>query len=128
MTDSTSSSAPARGFLTPGGPIRDNVTLIEWCEQSRRVLHAGALELGICAAEIDAKLRKVSRGLVVGGLTAGYRAGRVAKPIGQAAEALVVASRYIITASNRFEAVYMPELEAAGYRSKANPGFAFKGN
>lgn len=128
MTQSTNSPSPARGFLTPGGPIADNVTLIEWCEQSRRVLHTGALELGICAAEVDAKLRKVSRGLVVGGLTAGYRAGRVAKPIAQAAEALVVASRYIITASNRFEAVYMPELEAAGYRGKSQPGFAFKGN
>lgn len=128
MADSTSGNPPARGFLTPGGPIQDNVALIEWCEQSRKLLHSGALELGICAAEIDAKLRKVSRGLVVGGLTAGYRAGRVAKPIGQAAEALVVASRYIITASNRFQAVYMPELEAAGYRGRTNAGFAFKGD
>jgi hypothetical protein len=126
MTQSAGGSTPARGFLTPGGPITDNVALIEWCEQSRKMLHAGALELGICAAEVDAKLRKVSKGLVIGGLTAGYRAGRVAKPISDAAEALVVASRYIITASNRFEAVYMPELEAAGYRGPAKPGFAFK--
>jgi hypothetical protein len=115
-----------RGFLTPGGPITDNVAFIEWAENSRRLLHSGALELGICAAELDAKLRKVSRGLVVGGMTSGYRAGRVAKPVGQAAEALVVASRYIITASNRFQAVYMPELEAAGYRPRAG-GFEFKG-
>jgi hypothetical protein len=122
MTQNT----PARGFLTPGGPIADNVALIEWCEQSRKMLHTGALELGICAAEVDAKLRKVSKGLVVGGLTAGYRAGRVATPIGKASEALVVASRWIITASNRFEAVYMPELEAAGYRANRNPSFAFK--
>ncbi|GAA2566465.1 hypothetical protein GCM10010435_44630 [Winogradskya consettensis] len=106
--------------------MTDNIAFIDWCEQSRRVLHTGALELGICAAEVDARLRKVSRGLVVGGLTSGYRAGRVAKPIGQAAEALVVASRYIITASNRFEAVYMPELQAAGYQAAGTPGFAFK--
>ncbi|AGL13897.1 hypothetical protein [Actinoplanes sp. N902-109] len=127
MTQSTNSSSAARGFLTPAAPLTDNVALIEWFEGSRRVLHTGALELGIVAAEIDAKLRKVSRGLVVTGMTAGYRAGRVAKPIGQAAEALVVASRYIITASNRFEAVYMPELQAAGYQQKPS-GFGFKAN
>lgn len=114
-----------RGFLTPGGPIQDNVALIEWCEQSRRMLHAGALELGICAAEVDATLRKVSKGLMVGGLSSTYRAHRVSKPIAQAAESLVVASRYIITASNRFQAVYMPELEAAGYRPAAS-SFSFK--
>lgn len=125
MSQSTSGSSPARGFLTPGGPITDNVALIEWCEQSRRILHSGSLELGICAAEVDAKLRKVSKGILVAGMTSSYRAGRVSKPISQAAEALVVASRYIITASNRFEAAYMPELQAAGYQN-SKPSFGFR--
>lgn len=120
------SDAPNRGFLTPGGPLTDNIAFIEWAENSRRILHAGALELGICASELDAKLRKVSRGLVVGGMTAGYRASRVSKPVSQAAEALVVASRYLITASNRFQAVYLPELEQAGYRPRS-ADFKFKG-
>jgi hypothetical protein len=124
MADQQSSN---RGFLTPGGPLTDNIAFIEWAENSRRILHSGALELGICAAELDAKLRKVSRGLVIGGLSSGYRAQRVSKPVGQAAEALVVASRYIITASNRFQAVYLPELEAAGYKPAAG-NFSFKGH
>ncbi len=125
MSQTTNGSSAARGFLTPGGPITDNVALIEWCEQSRRILHSGALELGICAAEVDAKLRKVSKGLMIGGLTSTYRARQVSKPISQAAEALVVASRYIITASNRFEAVYLPELEASGYR-RPTSSFGFR--
>lgn len=112
-----------RGFLTPQAPINSNIELIEWFEQSRRVTHAGALELGIVAAEIDAQLRKVSRGLMVAGVSSRYRAHMVSKPIAQAGEALVVASRYIITARNKFEAVYMPELEAAGYKP---PSSAFK--
>ncbi len=106
--------------------MTDNVAFLEWTENSRRILHTGALELGICAAELDAKLRKVSRGLVVGGLTSGYRASRVSNPVSQAAEAMVVASRYIITASNRFQAVYLPELEQAGYKPRASD-FSFRG-
>lgn len=128
MAQTAGGSGQARGFLTPGGPITDNIAFLEWCEQSRKILHGGALELGICAAEVDARLRKVSRGLMVGGMTSGYRSGRVAKPIASAAEALVVASRYIITASNRFEAGYAPELEAAGFHGRGNPGFTFRGN
>lgn len=126
MAQQTNGSGKARGFLTPGGPIKDNHLFIEWLEQSRFILHTGALELGIVAAEMDARLRKVHRGLVVGGLTASYRAGRVSKPVSDAAEALVAASRYLITADNRFKAVYMPELEAVGYQPSAS-GFVFKG-
>lgn len=114
-----------RGFLTPQAPIQSNIELIEWFEQGRRVLHMGALELGIVSAEIDAQLRKVSRGVLVAGVLARYRAHMVSKPIAQAGEALIVASRYIITARNKFEAVYMPELEAAGYRPPAS-AFTFK--
>ena len=88
-------------------------------------MHTGALELGIVSAEVDAQLRKVSRGVLVAGVSARYRAHMVSKPIGQAGEALVVASRYIITARNRFEAVYAPELEAAGYRPAAS-SFGFR--
>jgi hypothetical protein len=113
------------GFLTPQAPINSNIELIEWFEQGRRILHTGALELGIVSAEIDAQLRKVSRGLMVAGVSSRYRAHMVSKPIGQAGEALVIASRYIITARNKFEAVYMPELEAAGYRPAAS-AFKFK--
>lgn len=125
MAQTENGEGKARGFLTPATPLNDNHAFIEWLEQSRKVLHMGALELGICAAETDARLRKVSRGLVVGGLTAGYRARRVSQPISDAAEALVNASRYLITANNRFVAVYMPELEAVGYQPR--PGdFTFK--
>lgn len=116
-----------RGFLTPGGPLTDNVSFFEWCENSRRLLHSGALELGICASEIEARLRRVSGGLMVAGMSSRYRARQVTRPVAQAGEALVVASRYIITASNRFEAVYMPELEAAGYKtSGGSTPFSFK--
>jgi hypothetical protein len=113
------------GFLTPHAPITNNIELIEWFEQGRRILHTGALELGIVSAEIDAQLRKVSRGLMVAGVSSRYRAHMVSKPIAQSAEALIVASRYIITARNKFEAVFMPELEAAGYRPPAS-SFKFK--
>ncbi len=112
--------------MTPGGPIKDNIDFINWCEESRKVTHAGALELGICAAEIDARLRKVSRGLVVTGMSARYRASKVSQPIANASEALIACSRYLITASNRFEAVFMPELEQAGYKGRSRPGFEFK--
>lgn len=114
MADNTA----RHGFLTPGVPLNDNVALLEWAEQSRRLLHMGSLELGITAAELDARLRKVNPTLVVAGLDARYRARQVTKPVAQAAEALTLASRYIITATNRFEAVFMPELEQAGYRAK----------
>jgi len=119
------SEAERRGFLTPVAPINNNKALFEWFEQSRVLLHSGALELGIVSAEIDAQLRKVSRGIMVAGLSARYRAHMVSREIAHAGEALTVASRYIITASNKFEAAYMPELAAAGYRPR--PGtFEFK--
>ncbi|MDR7278957.1 hypothetical protein [Catenuloplanes atrovinosus] len=113
------------GFLTPNAPLTDNVALLEWAEQSRKLLHMGSLELGITAAELDAKLRKVNPHLLVAGLDARYRARQISKPVAQAAEALTVASRYIITATNRFEAVFMPELEQAGYKPRADE-FTFK--
>lgn len=114
-----------RGFLTPQAPLTSNIELFEWFEQSRQVLHAGSLELGIVAAELDAQLRKVSRGVLVAGVSARYRAHMVSKPIGQAGAALVAASRYIITSRNKFEAVFLPELEAAGYKP-APSAFNFK--
>jgi len=114
-----------RSFFAAADSLTDNVALLEWCERSRRILHAGALELGICASELDARLRSVSRG-PVGGLSGRARARQVARPIQQASEALVIASRYVITASTRFQAVYMPELEAAGFRRSRRPDFKFK--
>lgn len=117
-------SQHARTFFTAADGITDNIVLLEWCEQSRRVLHAGALELGICASELEARLRNASRG-PVGGLSARARSRQVAKPIQQASEALVIASRYIITASTRFQAVFMPELEQVGHRPRRDQ-FRFK--
>jgi hypothetical protein len=130
MTQAANGNGQARGngFLTPGGPIKDNHIFLQWLEQSRFILHTGGLELGIVAAEMDARLRKVHKGIIVGGLTSGYRARRVSKPISDAAEALIVASQYLITASNRFEAVYTPELEEVGYQNKTVPTFTFKGS
>ncbi|MBB4958972.1 hypothetical protein [Micromonospora polyrhachis] len=116
----------SKSFFVGADALTDNLALIEWCENSRRILHAGALELGICASELDAKLRTVSGGLSVGGLSGRRRANQVSRPIGQASEALVVASQYIITASNRFVAAFDPELSAAGYRGARKPDFKFK--
>lgn len=113
-----------RTFFSVADGITDNIVLLEWCEHSRRLLHAGALELGICASELEARLRSASRG-PVGGLSGRARARQVARPIQQASEALVIASRYIITAANRFQAVYLPELEAVGHRPRRDE-FRFK--
>jgi hypothetical protein len=113
-----------RTFFAAADSLTDNIALLEWCEGSRRLLHAGALELGICASELDARLRAISRG-PVGGLSGRARARQVARPIQQASEALVIASRYIVTASSRFQAVYLPELEAAGHKPRRND-FRFK--
>ncbi|MBN1170548.1 MAG: hypothetical protein JXA67_00040 [Micromonosporaceae bacterium] len=117
---------PNRGIFTGADALTDNIALAEWFNTSRRILHAASLELGVTASELDARLRAVSRGLTVGGLTGRARARQVTKPLGHAAEALVVASQYIVTASTRFEAVYMPELEAVGHKPRRNE-FRFKG-
>lgn len=109
---------PQRGIFTGADALTDNVALAEWFESTRRVLHAASLELGITASELDARLRAVSRGLPVGGLTGRARARQVTKPIANAAESLVVASQYIVTAAGRFEAVYMPELETVGHKPR----------
>ena len=114
-----------RSFFAGADALTDNVALLEWCENSRRILHAGALELGICASELDARLRAIRTG-PMGGMSGRARARQVAKPIQQASEALVIASRYVVTASTRFQAVYLPELEAAGHRPRRND-FKFKG-
>ncbi|MEU7590663.1 hypothetical protein AB0A95_30775 [Micromonospora sp. NPDC049230] len=113
-----------RSFFAGADALTDNVALLEWCENSRRILHAGALELGICASELDARLRAVSRG-PMGGMSGRARARQVARPIQQASEALVIASRYIVTAGSRFQAVYLPELETAGHRPRRQD-FKFK--
>ncbi|MEV6801318.1 hypothetical protein AB0M91_23670 [Micromonospora rifamycinica] len=118
-------SGTGRSFLTGADALTDNVALLEWCEHSRRILHAGALELGICASELDARLRAISRG-PVGGMTGRARARQVARPIQQSSEALVIASRYMVTAASRFQAVYLPELEAVGYRQRSRAQFKFK--
>lgn len=116
------------GFAMADG-ITDNIELIEWVERSRRLLHAGALELGITASELEAKLRRASRGLVVAGMSARYRAHQVAKPVQQASESLVIASQYIITAGNRFEAAFGFELEQVGAKGRRAGGeFRFKGD
>lgn len=112
-------------FTLPTGQL-DNVILMEWLEASRRVMHSGALELGISASELEAKLRRVNPTMVVAGMTSRYRAAQVARPLQKASEALVVASRYLITSANRFEAVFTPELEAAGYRPSSAGNFKFK--
>lgn len=115
-----------RGIFTGADALTDNVALVEWFNNSRRVLHAAALDLGVTASELDARLRAISGGVIVGGLTGRARARQVTRPITFASEALVVASQYIVTASTRFEAVYMPELEAVGYKPRRN-GFKFTG-
>lgn len=115
-----------RTIFDGASALTDNVALTEWLEAGRRIMHAGALELGISASEVEARLRRVSGGLMVAGLSSRHRAHMVARPIQLAAESLVVASRYLITANNRFMAAYTPELEQAGYRHR-RPGFEFRG-
>ncbi|MEV6297871.1 hypothetical protein AB0M02_00525 [Actinoplanes sp. NPDC051861] len=121
-------TGPRPSFLgVDAGALQDNVTFLEWCEGARKVLHVGALELGIFASEADARFRRVSRGLVIAHMSSVYRAHQVSNPIAQAGEALVAASRYIITASNRYQAVYLPELEAAGWKGHTGgTGHAFR--
>lgn len=115
------------GFAMADG-ITDNIELMEWVERSRRLLHAGALELGITASELEAKLRRASKGLVIAGMSARYRAHQVAKPVQQASEALVIASQFIITAGNRFEAAYGYELERVGAKGRRRSDFQFRGH
>lgn len=115
-----------RTFFSGADALTDNHALVEWCENTRRILHAAALELGITASELDARLRRVSGTVVVGGLSARARARQVAKPIQQASESLVIASQYIITANNKFLAAFLPELEQAGYAGSRKPDFKFK--
>ncbi|WP_432050330.1 hypothetical protein [Verrucosispora sp. NA02020] len=117
-------SQHARNFFAGADSLTDNVALLEWCETSRRILHAGALELGIVASELDARLRAIRSG-PMGGMSGRARARQVARPIQQASEALVIGGRYIVTAATRFQAVYMPELEQAGHRPKRSD-FKFK--
>lgn len=113
-------SSEHRSIFSGADALTDNVALAEWFNSARRTLHAAALELGVTASELDARLRAVSRGLTVGGMTGRARARQVTRPITHASEALVVASQYIVTASARFEAVYLPELEAVGHKPKRN--------
>lgn len=117
---------PPRSFFAGADSLTDNYALLEWCETSRRLLHAGALELGICASELEARLKSVKTSGVTGGMSARARARQVARPIQQGSEALVIASQYIITASNRFMAAYMPELEQVGFQGARKPEFRFK--
>lgn len=121
---------PRPSFLnTDPGALEDNVTYLEWCENARKALHIGALELGIFAAEADSRFRRVSRGLVIANMSSVYRARQVSSPVANAAEALVIASQYIITSANRYQAVYLPELEAAGWKGPqggAQHGFRAK--
>lgn len=125
MSSTTPNTGTGRTFFSGADALTDNHALVEWCENTRRILHAAALELGITASELDARLRRVSGSVVVGGLSARARARQVARPIQQASEALVVASQYIITANNRFLSAFLPELEQAGYRH-AKPEFKFR--
>lgn len=106
--------------------IRSNVELLEYCETVRRLVHQGAVELGVSAAEVEARLRNVSGGVIIGGLTSRHRARQVAKPIELAGQSLTIASQYMVTAANRFQAAYMPELEAVGAASRNRRDFEFR--
>lgn len=110
-----------------GEPPMDNVELRNWFDVRRKALHIASVELAVSSAAIEARLRTVSGGRTVGGLSARKRARMVAGPIRLAAMALVIASKYMITAYGRFEAAYAPELEAAAYRRR-RPGFGFRGD
>lgn len=110
-----------------GEPPMDNVELQQWFEVRRRALHQASIELAMASAALEARLRTVSGGKTVGGLTARKRARMVAAPIRLAAVALGIAAKYMITAYGRFLAAYMVELEAAGaFRRRARPGFEFR--
>lgn len=119
-------TGPSRaGFVSMDpGALKDNITFLEWCEDTRNILHVSGIALGAFSSAADATFRKVSRGLVIASMTSSYRARQVANPIAKAAEALISAERYIITSANRYEAVFTPELEAAGWNGHRGRGAA----
>lgn len=94
--------------------------LMEWLEVARHFLYVGGVLLGADSAAVNAKLRKAKGMPIVGGLTQGYRAGKVSKPIGKAGEAVVVACQYLQDSGNQLEAAYQPELHAVGYQPDAS--------
>lgn len=94
--------------------------LLEWMEYSRHFLYAAGVLLGADAAAIDAKLRKPGRVPIVGGMLDNQRARAVSKPVADAGGACLVACQYLQQAANKFESVYIPELEAIGYQPKPN--------
>lgn len=114
-----------QSFFGGADALTDNESLFAFLEHSRKLLHAEGLEMAILAAELEARLSRYRPMDLVGGLNARARAKQVAKPLAQAGEALIVASRYVITSGNRFSAVYMPELEQVGSRPKPSE-FRFK--
>ncbi|WP_239167898.1 hypothetical protein [Catellatospora coxensis] len=110
-----------------GEPPMDNVELQQWFELRRKVLHQASIELAMAAAALEARLRTVSGGRTVGGLSARKRARMVAGPIRMAAVALGIAAKYMITAYGRFIAAYMVELEAAGaIKRQTRSAFLFR--
>lgn len=110
-----------------GEPPMDNVELQQWFEVRRKALHQASIELGVSAAVLEARLRTVSGGKTVGGLSARKRARMVAGPIRLAAVALTIAAKYMVTAYGRFLAAYMVELEAAGAVKRRQSQFEFRG-
>jgi hypothetical protein len=90
--------------------------LMEWMEQARHFLYVGGLILGADAAAVNAKLSKARGMPVVGGMTQRYRANKVSKPIGHAAEALISGVQYLQYAGDQLEAAYQPELAAIGFQ------------
>lgn len=119
MSSTPSSSARdprAETLFLPPDNLDDNIKYMEWLNQCIRVLQTGAVCIHVGAASANAALRKVNRHLLIGGLTSTYRANMATKPVDNAAEACVVGVKYLYTAKTKFEAAFMPELEAAGYR------------
>lgn len=114
-----------QNFITPGDPLDSAEALVTYLERIRKVLHVGAMELGVTTAELEATLRSVSPTISVAGMTAGARARQVCKPMTGAAEALVTASKFVITANNRFMSAYLPELEASGFVAPKREKFNF---
>lgn len=118
-----------RGLVFPGSDdLTDNLALLQFCETTRRLIYAGAMELGASAAEVEARLRTLTGhvgGNNLGQMTGRHRALVVAKPMHEAHEHLVDASRCMVRTAAKFQELFAPELDAVG-AGQGRPKFEFR--
>lgn len=124
MSQSNPSGRTGDLFTLVEGALEGSSSYMAFIEQARKILFAQATTLGVLAGEAEARFLTVNSGLLLPpGISARVRAKMIAKPLEGASDALTVASKYILTSGNRFQAGFAAELEAAGSKRKTT---AFK--